>query len=75
MKFKYDEILGIIEQALIEAGFSSEHIERISNNLSWKLRFTRQDAKHIEKKLRKRGLIDREKHYIVINHNRNKHIS
>jgi hypothetical protein len=66
MKFKRDEILDMITETLELAGFSEDHISRISNNLSWKLRFTRKDARKIEKELCKRGLICREKNYIYI---------
>jgi len=66
MKLNYDEIMGTIENALLKAGFSKEHIVRISNNLSWKLRFTRKDARAIERELCKRGLITRDRNFITV---------
>jgi len=67
MKFNREEIIDTIRDVLREAGFNDSYIDRISNNLSWKLRFTRADSREIEKQLCKRGLICREKNFIIIN--------
>ena len=67
MKFGRGEVIETIRDVLKEAGFNDSYIERISNNLSWKLRFTRADSREIEKKLCKKGLICRERNYIIIN--------
>jgi len=66
MKINYDEIMNTVEQTLLDAGFSPHQIERLSNNLSWKLRFTRHDARDIEKTLCKQGCIIRNRNYIYI---------
>lgn len=67
LKINNNEILDMIRGVLSDAGFNEGNIERISNNLSWKLRFTRADAREIEKEMCKKGWICRKKNYIIIN--------
>jgi len=67
MKVNGEEIIEVIQEVLYEAGFNKSIIERISNNIAYRVRFTRADARDIEKELCKRGCILRKRNYIFIN--------
>jgi len=59
MKVNKTELICIIEESLKEAGLPVTQIERICDGISWKLRFTKPDAKAIEKHLIAKGEIKR----------------
>lgn len=67
MKISVPDVVAIIEQVLIDAGFNEQQIFRVSNNLSFKLRFSKRDAWHIEKHLKENGSITRRGNLIIIN--------
>jgi hypothetical protein len=67
MKIDTSEIVDTISSVLLEYGLTDPQIKRISSHLSLKLRFTKADAKHIEKEMKNNGLITRKCNMIVIN--------
>ena len=67
MKIGVPDVIATIEQVLIDAGFNEQQIFRVSNNLSFKLRFSKRDAHYIEKHLKENGNITRRGNLIVIN--------
>lgn len=67
MKIGVPDIVATIEQVLIDAGFNEQQIFRVSNNLSFKLRFSKRDARYIEKHLKENGNITRRGNLIIIN--------
>jgi len=67
MKVNTEEIKEEIREVLMEYGLTENQIDRVSRNLCYKLRFTLADAKHIEKHMKKEGLITRKRNTITIN--------
>ena len=68
MKICEDEIVDVIAKDLKKLNLPPVTIDRICNDLAWKIRFRRSDARVIEKKLRKDGFLSRHRFsYLVIN--------
>lgn len=54
------QVLELVEDELLDMGLVQTQVDRICRSLSFKIRWTRNDAKFVEKKLREKGLIERE---------------
>lgn len=74
MKINSEEFFSTIKQMLVENGFSDhqigkrdEELKKICQNLVYRLRFTRTDARKIEKRMEEKGLIKRNRNMIIIN--------
>jgi len=65
MKVPKEEIVGFIEEKLLEMGLTGTQVDRICSNLSFKLRWTKRDAREIENHLRERGLITKKGFSII----------
>jgi len=59
MKIPKEDIVGFIEEKLFEMGLTTTQVDRICSNLSFKLRWTKRDAREIENHLRESGLLSK----------------
>ena len=68
IKIPKEEIVLVLQERLLKVGLTASQVDRICNNLSLKLRWTKRDVRDIENHLREEGLILRKGYNsIVIN--------
>lgn len=67
IKICNNDVVEVIYKDLIKMGLTPNASERICSSLAWKIRFTKRDARDIEKHLRNSGFFHREHYNLVIN--------
>lgn len=60
MRLPKVKALELIEEELLGIGLTVTQVDRICSSLSFKIRWTRQDARDVEKHLREEGLISKQ---------------